>query len=494
MLQLKGIEVKIPSPPAVAVRVLEAVRDEKEGFEALARIISSDPALTAKTLSLVNSSFYGLPQEVSDLGQAISILGSETIKNIALSFVIIKAFRGQKEDGFDYEVFWRRAVTSAVAAEMLRRRLRLRGPFFPAALLMDLGIIVMYMSEPKAYLRVLDLKRATGRHISEVERQVFGTDHQEVTTEVLKRWGIPGAIVHLVSGHHRLNRERLEETVLYMADLISSIYNGSKTGQKHARTKALMEELYGIKADEFDEFLDSVATETRQTLSLFELPQGRIRPYSEILAEANEELKRLNLSYEQMVIELTRAKEEAEALAKKLMEANEKLRQLALKDGLTGLYNHRYFQEALDRELSRAKRYGHPLSLIMIDIDHFKRFNDTYGHQQGDTVLKRISQIISSSLRDSDIAARYGGEEFAVILPQTDLKGATACAERLRQRVETERIELNGKPVQVTISLGVSSTCPSRNCITKGQFIEITDRALYHSKKNGRNRVTALEV
>ncbi|RME69368.1 MAG: GGDEF domain-containing protein, partial [Nitrospirae bacterium] len=129
-----------------------------------------------------------------------------------------------------------------------------------------------------------------------------------------------------------------------------------------------------------------------------------------------------------------------------------------------------------------------------LDIDHFKKFNDTYGHQQGDIVLKTIASIISSSLRESDIAARYGGEEFAVILPQTDMKGALVCAERIRQNVEEHKLSLNGTPVQVTVSLGVSSVWPSKKDVPKGQFIEITDRALYHSKNNGRNRVTALEI
>ncbi|RME62909.1 MAG: HDOD domain-containing protein, partial [Nitrospirae bacterium] len=282
-------QIKIPSAPAVAVRVLEAVKDEKEGFEKLARIISADPALTAKTLSLVNSSFYGLPEEVSDLGKAISILGLDTIKNIALSFAIIKSYRGKKTDGFDYDHFWRRSVTAAVASEMLTKTLRVRGPFFPSALLMDLGIIVMYMSEPRAYLKVFDMKRATGKDIYEIERQIFGTDHQEVTARVLHEWGIPENIVSLVQEHHILKKDETQGTILYMADLISSIYHGSKTGQKHAKAKSLMAELYGIKDIEFDEFVDSVASQTQKTLSLFELPPGRIKPYSELLSEANEE-------------------------------------------------------------------------------------------------------------------------------------------------------------------------------------------------------------
>ena len=165
-----------------------------------------------------------------------------------------------------------------------------------------------------------------------------------------------------------------------------------------------------------------------------------------------------------------------------------KMEKLATTDGLTGLNNHRTFQEVMARELERAKRYSRPLSLLLTDIDHFKSFNDTYGHPVGDLVLREISGCIRSALRVSDIPARYGGEEFAVVLPETDEQGAMITAEKIRQTVESRVIESGTNKLRVTISIGCV-TYPTYGT-TQPEIIDCSDKALYASKKGGRNRVT----
>jgi len=165
-----------------------------------------------------------------------------------------------------------------------------------------------------------------------------------------------------------------------------------------------------------------------------------------------------------------------------------KMEKLATTDGLTGLNNHRTFQEIMARELERAKRHRRPLSLLLTDIDHFKSFNDTYGHPVGDLVLREISGCIRSSLRLSDFPARYGGEEFAVVLPETDEQGAMITAEKIRQTVENRIIESGTNKLRVTISIGCV-TYPTYGT-TQQEIIDCSDKALYASKKGGRNRVT----
>jgi diguanylate cyclase (GGDEF)-like protein len=158
-------------------------------------------------------------------------------------------------------------------------------------------------------------------------------------------------------------------------------------------------------------------------------------------------------------------------------------------DGLTKLYTHRYFQEFLSEELARATRYKRPLSIVMSDIDHFKKFNDTYGHQTGDLVLERTAKIFKASVRNKvDLVARYGGEEFIAVLPETDMKQAFVVAERLRRSVEAaEYISDKGEKLKVTISLGIS-TFPF-HATEKIDLIKKADTALYYAKENGRNQV-----
>lgn len=166
---------------------------------------------------------------------------------------------------------------------------------------------------------------------------------------------------------------------------------------------------------------------------------------------------------------------------------NAKLYHLAITDGLTQLRIHRYFQQRLEEEILRSQKFGHPVSLIMSDIDHFKKFNDTYGHQEGDIVLIETARIFRLNVSEVDIAARYGGEEFAVILPETDTVKAREVAEDLRRKVEAHEYPSKEGKLKVTVSLGVA-TFP-KNAADKEALIGAADKALYKAKESGRNRV-----
>jgi len=166
---------------------------------------------------------------------------------------------------------------------------------------------------------------------------------------------------------------------------------------------------------------------------------------------------------------------------------NARLYHLAITDGMTQLRIHRYFQQRLEEEIVRCEKFKHPVSLIMSDIDHFKKFNDTYGHQEGDIVLMETAKIFRLTARDVDISARYGGEEFAVILPETDIDEAMAIAESLRQKVEAHEYPSKQGKLKVTVSLGVA-TFPTHGR-NKESLIESADKALYRAKDAGRNRV-----
>ena len=161
----------------------------------------------------------------------------------------------------------------------------------------------------------------------------------------------------------------------------------------------------------------------------------------------------------------------------------------AVTDELTGLANVRQFHGALEHELERARRFESPLGLVMLDIDDFKRVNDTYGHQQGDVVLSSVARALRDLSRDIDEPARYGGEEMAVILPQTDLEGASQLAERMREAVEELRVpRVDGEGhLSVTASFGVASIPFSAG--DKESLIAAADAALYRAKRGGKNRV-----
>jgi diguanylate cyclase (GGDEF)-like protein len=169
----------------------------------------------------------------------------------------------------------------------------------------------------------------------------------------------------------------------------------------------------------------------------------------------------------------------------------EQMEKMATTDGLTGLVNHRTFQSKADEALAHARRYGRKCSLILTDIDHFKNVNDTYGHPMGDKVLKGVARIIKDKARDTDVVARYGGEEFAIVMPETDEKGAFVIAERIREAVMAEVFQTELGPLKVTISLGIA-TCPDHSTEKKA-LVDLSDQCLYFAKRHGRNQSVTVE-
>ena len=167
--------------------------------------------------------------------------------------------------------------------------------------------------------------------------------------------------------------------------------------------------------------------------------------------------------------------------------ANAQLQELALHDGLTGLLNRRHWESCLEREFARHNRYSNPASLVLFDIDHFKKLNDTYGHQAGDEVIRQVARITREMVRDTDYAGRYGGEEFVVLLADTPLQGASQFAERLRMAIEQLQISHEQLSLQCSVSVGVA--CIRTDMANHQALIEAADKALYQAKSAGRNQV-----
>lgn len=181
----------------------------------------------------------------------------------------------------------------------------------------------------------------------------------------------------------------------------------------------------------------------------------------------------------------------AQLLLQEATEQAVQLQETSQRDGLTGLYNRSFFYEQISNEVSRARRYERSLSLLLVDIDYFKKINDTYGHLAGDEVIRIVALKLLKTLRDSDTLVRYGGEEFALILPHLNMQEGAIVAERLRCIIEKEIIIFEEKEIQTTVSIGVSEITEG---ITADQLIKKADKALYTSKEEGRNRVTCFSA
>lgn len=499
--QLIQNQINLPSPPAIAAQILNTVQDEGSSMADLEKIISADPALTGKMLHIANSTFYSLPNKVTSITRAMSILGTNVIKNIALSFVIAKGLKRTQTSHFDFELFWRRSVTTAVAAELVKTLAALSDKdIFVTALLQNLGILILVLSKGQKYCHLLE-KCELGDNAAcliKSEQEKYQFNHQQLSSTLTHNWGLPQSISEPMRYHREPEKAPAEfrqiARVLSTANLLSTIYHGTETTDNVLLLQNKMKKYFGLDAQQTQDLLDDVAQQAIDFQKTFDLDPGEMKPYSQMLQEANEELGRLNFSYEQLVMALKESKEKSEKFASDLQAANKQLEELAFRDGLTGLYNHRYFQEILEKEMARARRYKNDLCLIIFDIDFFKKVNDNYGHPAGDQVLISLAKQLQIAIRPSDIIARYGGEEFMVILPETGEAGMTVLAERLRCCVRGITSKINELEINVTISSGGVHFSPDREGVTKQDLIDTADRALYMSKENGRNRFTFLPL
>ena len=271
------------------------------------------------------------------------------------------------------------------------------------------------------------------------------------------------------------------------------------------RVKSIREAFNRLDKDRFDlifldyllpdgtglEFLEAINNKGLEIPVVVITGQGDELIASRIIqAGAYDYLPKAKVSGKALLRIISNALEKA-GLKREMRMAQEKLAEMSVRDELTGMFNRRYFREALEREVSGAQRYGHGLALCMIDLDHFKRVNDTHGHLCGDQVLRKFGKLLNDSIRKYDVGCRYGGEEFAVILPDTSLDKASALCERFRERVKEHEFTYEKLTLHITTSVGVAAR-PTGGIITGRQLLDLADKALYQAKSQGRNQVVAI--
>ena len=332
---------------------------------------------------------------------------------------------------------------------------------------------------------------------NELEEELLGIPHTEVGYEVAKSWGLPESLLLPIKYHHQPTaydgnnqKFKLYIRASYLAGLLAKIFYSDTPEVFHKQFRTEAKNLLHLKILGVNTVLKMIDQTIGQSAKFFGIKINPFKSVAEILQEANLRLSLINLSYEEMNRELIKSKMALEKLTEELEQKNRILENLANLDGLTEINNHRYFQNFLDSEINRCIRNERSLAIVLADIDHFKKFNDTYGHQTGDFILKEFSRITKEVIREYDLIARYGGEEFVFVLPETDEEDAMAVAEKIRKTVENNTFDDGDMTYHVTISLGVACTVPAEDeQFNKNEFINNADEALYEAKHNGRNRV-----
>ena len=483
---------ELPVLPAVVMHVTRVASDPEYSVGDLAGIIEQDPGLSARVLQAVNSPYYSPRSKIATAQRAVAFMGIHAVRNLVLCLAARRLFVIKAD--FPLELFWENALRRAAAARCLAKRINLAQPdeLFTLGLCQDLGVLIRLQENPEVGPVFAEAARSPAEQRLEIERE-SGEGHDELGFRLFTEWGLPDTLAVPLLYHHRpeetpahVDRAKVAFAAEAVADLL--VVEDKQLAMTTARARL---EIVGIPPDDIGDVVGETTRLVADAAQMLEVKVSEQPSFEAIQAAASEGLLSLNLSYQSLTDQLKGSLEQQRQMAEELRRLNEQLARQATTDALTGLANRRAFDETLARELAQTDRQQKPLCLLILDVDHFKRFNDTYGHQAGDVVLKSVGHAIGAAVRKSDFAARYGGEEFAVILPFTPREGALIAAERIRSRIEEARIPWEGQELAVTVSVGCAQCSDPGHARAAVKLLRDADDALYDAKEAGRNRVVA---
>ena len=471
------------SPFSAAVaKIVQMTTNPECDVTQLGEVIAVDPVFGLRVLSLANSSAFSLRRRMSDVRQAVSMLGLRSVRNLALG-LLVSDMAPQTDEGAR---LLEQSIRRGTACRLLGEHLGVKeaDEFFTAGLLLDVGLLTLARTDAKL---AADLSAMSSPSRAVREKAHGLAPHASISAGMARECSLPEATIEAIEAHHdpEPGDSKLARAA-WLAERVASLFDSALIAQER---EALIESAasVGITEEALDDVLTRTPLEVQQTAEGFQRELPPQQTIDDLTENAYQQLVELNREYETIVKELEQALAIKSQLESDLRLANQRLEGLASTDELTGLPNRRALQESLEYQLTVSERTSRPLSLIMIDVDHFKSFNDTMGHAAGDAVLRVLGALLRDIVRGGDLPARYGGEEFTVMLPDTDRDGAVIAAERIRCRLEATRVtEDVPRPCQVTASFGVATTYGGES---DESLFRRADQALYEAKRLGRNRV-----
>ncbi len=473
----------LPTIPAVAVQIIALVQQEDLDIDLLAETIARDPALAARVLKTANSGFYGRPRSVTRIRDAVMVLGLRSVKTLALGFSLVGNMRKTTRHGFDHTEIWQRSLLAAAGARTIATRAGFTcdDEAFLGGLLHLIGVVAMEQVLGRPFHEIAEAAGSDLTRQRAFERERFGFDHAEAGAALAEKWNLPEALVMAIRMFPQPDNADADYRDIVRcvatAEAAADLTLGTDPAGALVRFRWDCQQLFAIDAEASDALIARIIEDAGTLGATLDVPETSVSA-DDVLARAREALLQLSLETE---------RENAQLLAER-----DRLTLEASTDGLTGLANRRHLDEFLAEQFRISSRYGTPLSVVILDIDFFKKVNDTYGHQAGDQVLRTVAMTLQQTVREADFCARYGGEEFVVVLPATTVDGALDVAERIRSAVEAQAMVAGGERLNVTISAGVNAYRKDGQA-SPDWLIKEADMALYDAKRAGRNRVHCFE-
>lgn len=474
---------ELPSPAGIAIRIIELCQDPNTNLGEVASVVGHDPAISAKLMRMANSPLYARQRKIENIRQAISLFGLNGTLTLALGFSVVD--NGRQQGGcLDRNHFWRRSLACAISSQLLGARLEpsRKEELFLAGLLQDIGMLALEKVEPLVY-EELASKTFNHDQIISLEDKMLSSEHAEVGAWMLESWNLPEHIVLAVRNSHRHDQTGHFDKIIAVASVLGDIWWHDDQEVNLQQATGHARRMLDMSWDDLMQVIEDTGNQLQESAAMFDIDiEGQI-PTELIRGKAKELMSLMTINALQ---ETSALKEKTDALTSQ----NNMLKEQNRRDNLTGLYNRAYLEQMLAAEYQMARDNNFPLSLVFIDLDHFKQINDRYGHHAGDQALIHCARIILDNTRHGDLVARYGGEEFVAILPGTDAEGAqVVCNRTLETLRRCPLITEDHGEILITASIGISVLDDNPDIHGAYDLLRRADRALYTAKNNGRDQL-----
>jgi two-component system, cell cycle response regulator len=468
---------------AAAARIAQEALRADVSIESLAKLAHADVAFAMKLLALVNSPAFARARAVTDINQAASLLGIRGVRTVALS-LLVSNFCPADES---CRVLMANSLRRAVACRLIAAELNFKDldGCFATGLFLDAGLL----QHAQQNLELAVSIASSPAHHRVLREQAEGlTPHPTLGGDMAASYTLSPETVDAIRNHHAAEPPAgTLGQVAWLAERVAGVFESPDV--ERARVTAIEQaHKVGLGSAQVCSILDALPGQVAEVAQALDSDVGELHDIDALRNDAGRLLADINQQYEGVIRKLGELLQEKETLTSELQKANDALASLARTDALTGLPNRRALEDELGRCAARARREKSWLSVVALDVDHFKKFNDTHGHAAGDAVLATMGRVLTEQCRKGDMPARYGGEEFSVVLPNTNAVGANVVAERIRRALEASETVFDGKQLKFTSSIGVASA-QGAGVEPVAALAARADEALYSAKRSGRNRV-----
>ncbi|TVP51997.1 MAG: GGDEF domain-containing protein [Halomonas sp.] len=472
----------LPTLPSVAVDILKIARTDDPAVSDYAKAIERDPALAMRIIALANSAFFSRTNvKVSACQEATARLGLDATLAAVLSFSLLP---NKGVDSY-FQRIWMRSIIASLAARHLAIHIcpDTAGPVFTAALLQDIGILALRATYPEEVNNLLSTSPLTHRQLSEAEQELFGCDHSQVGAWLAAKWGVPTSLAQRIcDSHSEYDIAAPDMLCIQLSGPVADAWLSSQPAQSLVTVIREFEAFEGAHTISLRHLLENIQQQLPALADMLQMSAPPLQDNESLLAEAQQ------LLFHQTLLLNARLDSQQAELAS-LNKRQDDLETRSRTDTLTGLANRAWLEEQLKKRFTLCKEQSRTMTVVFIDLDHFKKLNDKYGHQTGDNVLEKFGKTLQALIREGDLAGRWGGEEFLIILPDEKAAAARVFADRIVQHLEKTPMAYDDQsPIHVSVSIGIA-------CLSDGGFsgakelIDAADKCMYFIKRTGRGGI-----